>query len=134
MTMTASDPDTKTACQLIYSITSMDRQYFQIGKTSGLITTKTKLDREVKEDYVLDVVVQDCDKNPLSAKTTVRVKALDINDNAPKFPYGSPLRLNVREDFAINKEIHTFRATGLCSCFKIFLELPIRNDSYFGLV
>ena len=84
----------------------------QTNTHTGQITTKTKLDRELKEDYSLDIKVQDCYNPPSSARTIVRVKALDINDNSPQFPYNSPKVLNVKEDFDLNKNIFTFRATG----------------------
>ena len=80
---------------------------------TGVITTKARLDRELKEDYSLDITVKDCFTPPMSARTTIKVRAEDINDNRPRFPYQSPMVLNVQEDFALNKNIFTFTATGI---------------------
>ena len=107
----AADPDIKQACQLKFSIVSLDKQYFKIGETSGIITTRTRIDRELKEYYSIDIKVEDCAK--LFARATVRVKATDINDNYPRFPYASPLKLSISEDYALRKTIHTFKATGM---------------------
>ena len=83
--LSAIDPDT-SPCQLTFSSTSSDRSYFSIHQTSGMITTKSAIDRETKEVYELRVVVEDCASPPLTDSVTVLVTANDINDNAPRFP------------------------------------------------
>ena len=109
--VTASDPDTKAGCTLSFHIISLDKNYFTIGKNTGIITTKNPLDREVKEDYSLEIEVSDCGSPKLTERRIVNVKALDENDNSPVFPYSS-YRKNVREDLKTGSSVLTVSATG----------------------
>ena len=108
--LSATDPEI-TACQLKFSITSSDRAYFSIGLKSGMITTKSAIDRETKEVYQLRVVVADCANPPLTDSVTVFVNANDINDNAPRFPVAK-YAANVNENQRSGTSVATVKATG----------------------
>lgn len=80
----ATDEDMNEFGTVTYSIFSNAlNDIFDIGKTSGKITTKTRLDREKQKTY--EILVCATDGGGLSDFLTVRVKVVDENDNAPKF-------------------------------------------------
>jgi cadherin EGF LAG seven-pass G-type receptor 1 len=60
---------------------------FRIDPRTGVVTTRTALDRETVESYVLSVIASD--QAPLperrSSTATLRVRVLDDNDNYPQF-------------------------------------------------
>ena len=108
----AADPDTHVQCQLTFNIISQDQAYFIIGKSTGKISTKKRLDRELKENYLVEIEVSDCGKLQLSEKRSVHIKLLDINDNSPKFPYSS-YTIHVREDLNVSSVLPlSIHATG----------------------
>ena len=108
--LSATDPD-NSACQLKFSITSSDRSYLSIHQTSGMITTKSAIDRETKEVYELLVVVEDCASPPLTDSVTVFVTANDINDNAPQFSVSKYIA-NVNENQGSGTSVTKTQATG----------------------
>ncbi|XP_074650219.1 protocadherin-11 X-linked-like [Tubulanus polymorphus] len=55
---------------------------FEITR-KGVITTRKRLDREHKSQYVLDVVATDDGVKPLKTTTKVYVNVRDLNDNYP---------------------------------------------------
>ncbi|XP_063535719.1 protein dachsous [Cydia strobilella] len=77
--VTANDVDTYPA--LKYSITQEDNR-FSIDRYSGKIVLNKALDFETKKVYEVNVSVSD---NEHVAKTTLTIKVLDVNDNAPVF-------------------------------------------------
>lgn len=127
-TIRAVDPDTKQRCTLKYYLVSLDKQYFHIGETTGIVTTKVPLDRELKEQYSLDIEVRDCGRPQLSARTTIRVQASDINDNKPVFPYSNPLKISVAENFPLNQGIYTFKATDADKGINAQIEYTISDN------
>ncbi len=58
---------------------------FQIDKDTGLLRTKTKLDRESVALYNLTVAVTELTKVGATAKANLSVIVTDENDNAPVF-------------------------------------------------
>lgn len=80
----ATDDDMGEFGTVTYSIHSdVLNEIFEIGKTTGKITTKIRLDREKQKTY--EILVCATDGGGLSDFLTVRVKVLDENDNAPRF-------------------------------------------------
>ncbi|GFR97539.1 cadherin-related tumor suppressor-like [Elysia marginata] len=55
---------------------------FVINELTGEITTRAPLDAEITERYSLLVTVED---DSFSQKTSVAIRILDVNDNAPSF-------------------------------------------------
>ena len=52
---------------------------------SGLLTTTARLDRDHRSSYSFHVRANDRGVQPLSSTALVRVRVLDVNDNAPVF-------------------------------------------------
>jgi hypothetical protein len=86
----ASDKDevsgSRTGRHLSYNITEgNDLDWFQIHHLSGLITTKSNLDREIQESFSLTVAVTDGGIRPKFSSAKVDIKLTDVNDNPPNF-------------------------------------------------
>ncbi len=91
--MMGSDPDTKTPCNLQYSLQPSVKSKFTIGANNGIISTNGALDREVKPSYGFYVTVRDCGRLSDNVYVTVNIK--DLNDNQPQFP--GPYTVNILE-------------------------------------
>ncbi|XP_069563501.1 protocadherin-16-like [Brachyistius frenatus] len=83
VTVSASDLDQGTNGQVTYG--GISDKGFTINPVTGVITTTKSLDREIQDDYVVTVYAKDGGLPPNYAKATVRIKLLDVNDNAPVF-------------------------------------------------
>lgn len=91
--ITATDEDSGVNAEIYYAFTSgNDNQWFAIDTASGLITTRSALDREVQGTVELKVSARDGGPNPKWAYTQLKVTILDENDEAPQF---SQLYINV---------------------------------------
>lgn len=91
--ITATDEDTGVNAQIYYAFVSgNENQWFQINQDSGLITTRTALDREVQGSVELNISAKDGGPNPKWAYTQLKVTILDENDDAPEF---SQSKINV---------------------------------------
>ena len=88
-TLTAVDHDQGTNGSISYMFDGeMDQRYpgiFAIDASTGRVTTKTKLDREVMPEYEIRVVARDHGNPPLSSTAVVILRVLDANDNSPEF-------------------------------------------------
>ncbi|XP_055454689.1 protocadherin beta-14-like, partial [Psammomys obesus] len=88
--ISAKDLDTGNYGKISYSFlhASEDiRKTFEINPTSGNVNLRSLLDFEVIQSY--SVNIQATDGGGLSAKCTLLVKVLDINDNAPEVTISS---------------------------------------------
>ncbi|XP_044747791.1 cadherin-related tumor suppressor [Coccinella septempunctata] len=84
--ITASDEDSGVNAQIFYAFVSgNDHQWFSINPESGLITTRTTLDRELQGAVELNISAKDGGPNPKWAYTQLKVTILDENDEAPQF-------------------------------------------------
>ncbi|KAF6207508.1 hypothetical protein GE061_015954 [Apolygus lucorum] len=91
--ITATDEDSGVNAQIYYAFVSgNDNQWFDIDINSGLITTKSNLDREVQGTVELKISARDGGPNPKWAHTHLKVTILDENDEKPSF---SPEYINV---------------------------------------
>ncbi|CAD5114473.1 unnamed protein product [Dimorphilus gyrociliatus] len=80
----ASDAD-QTFNKFKYTMKTRELEnLFFVDSKSGEIELIKKLDREKSESYVLVILAESLD-GPSTATTTVTVKVLDTNDNAPEF-------------------------------------------------
>ncbi|XP_053561322.1 cadherin EGF LAG seven-pass G-type receptor 2-like [Bombina bombina] len=79
--ITATDPDEGPNAQIMYQIVEGNiPEVFQLDIFSGELTALVDLDYEIKPEYV--IVVQ-ATSAPLVSRATVRVRLIDVNDNAP---------------------------------------------------
>ncbi|ETE70709.1 hypothetical protein L345_03479, partial [Ophiophagus hannah] len=85
VTVSASDPDLGLNGRVRYSISAGDTSRFQIHTQTGVITTKTTLDREEKTAYQLQVVASDGGNLQSQNQAIVTVTVLDTQDNPPVF-------------------------------------------------
>lgn len=82
----ATDEDTGVNAQISYDFVSGNtKQWFMIDSVSGLITTRSALDREVQGTCELSISARDGGPNPKWAYTQLKVTILDENDEAPQF-------------------------------------------------
>ena len=107
----ATDKDevsgSRTGRHLSYNITEgNDHEWFQIHPLSGLITTKSKLDREIQESFSLTVSVTDGGIRPKFSTTKVDVKLTDVNDLSPVFEK-SIYEVSVSENVTPNETFFT---------------------------
>ncbi|XP_055894231.1 protocadherin alpha-1-like isoform X2 [Biomphalaria glabrata] len=86
MQVEAADIDEGENCRVTYSLTGGENpSMFSIDPNSGVISTLQSLDREVKQEYRLEVTATDNGQPVLSRTASVTIKVLDENDNPPKF-------------------------------------------------
>ncbi|KAG8509268.1 Protocadherin Fat 2 [Galemys pyrenaicus] len=84
----ATDPDSSSQGRLTFNITGGNQQgLFALHPLTGLLSTARQLDREEKDEYVLEVAVLDHGEPPLWSVSRVVVCVLDVNDHAPAFPH-----------------------------------------------
>ncbi|XP_006824531.1 cadherin EGF LAG seven-pass G-type receptor 2 [Saccoglossus kowalevskii] len=85
----ATDDDIGSNSDIRYSIINPDapNDVFRIDQGTGVITTRSRLDRETVVQYIIEVLAVDLGSNPgpQSASTEVTVDILDENDNYPQF-------------------------------------------------
>uniref|UniRef100_A0A668AWP3 Protocadherin 1 n=1 Tax=Myripristis murdjan TaxID=586833 RepID=A0A668AWP3_9TELE len=85
--VTASDADSGTNAELIYSIVadSSIKGLFEIEPNTGEVRARSPLDREHKERHEFQVTAADKGSPVHKGTATVVIKVLDRNDNDPKF-------------------------------------------------
>ncbi|KAM4730337.1 cadherin-23 [Anableps anableps] len=84
----ATDRDIGPNAMLFYYITAGNQDLtFRMDRMTGeMVTRPAPPDRERQQEYRLIVTVEDDGTPPLSTSTTVYVRIVDENDNAPEFP------------------------------------------------
>uniref|UniRef100_A0A0N5CCX7 Cadherin n=1 Tax=Strongyloides papillosus TaxID=174720 RepID=A0A0N5CCX7_STREA len=86
LSVKAKDLDSGRNSKVVYSImkdyTKVD-EFFGINQNTGSIFLRKPLDRELNIEYSLTVQAIDKGTPPLNSTTTVKIKVLDVNDNAP---------------------------------------------------
>ncbi|OCT86214.1 protocadherin Fat 2 [Xenopus laevis] len=84
----ANDFDSVSAGKISFQFSNGNSQgFFALNPSTGLISTTTKqLDRENKEEHILEVTVSDNGMPPLQSTSRVVIEVLDVNDNPPMFP------------------------------------------------
>ncbi|KAK3585845.1 hypothetical protein CHS0354_038372 [Potamilus streckersoni] len=89
----------------------LESEYFMMDSDTGLISTRTNLNRESKPSHILTVIAIDQGSPHLTGTATVTVIVNDENDNDPVIM--GNYHASVREDSAISTEIFTINATDL---------------------
>ncbi|CAH1187899.1 unnamed protein product [Phyllotreta striolata] len=86
ITVRAFDADTPPFNNLVkYFIKEGDTDIFKINASTGDISLLRALDREIQDEYVLNLVAMDTGSPPLTGSGTVRVVVQDVNDHSPEF-------------------------------------------------
>ncbi|XP_059046362.1 cadherin-related tumor suppressor [Achroia grisella] len=103
--ITAADEDTGVNAEIYYDFyDGNQQQWFYIDHFTGLVTTKSILDREIQGTVELNVSARDGGPNPKWAYTRLKVTILDENDEAPSFPQ-SQINATLHENIRPVKEI-----------------------------
>ncbi|KAK6640052.1 hypothetical protein RUM43_008329 [Polyplax serrata] len=111
ITLRAKDPENSSITYSMSSlIDSRSQGMFGIDEKSGVVTTLTKLDRELFDLHYFRVIATDDSFPPRSGSTTLQVNVIDANDHNPVFESDS-YEAAVRESVAIGTIIITVRAT-----------------------
>ncbi|XP_075458244.1 protocadherin Fat 2 [Ascaphus truei] len=86
--LNAWDDDSISTGKLSFHFSNGNGQgFFILNPSTGLVsTTLQKLDREDKEEHILEVTVSDNGMPPLQSTSRVVIQVLDMNDNTPIFP------------------------------------------------
>ncbi|UJR08141.1 hypothetical protein I4U23_012417 [Adineta vaga] len=83
----ASDLDSPAKFDL--KINSSDNLPFTIagpyGESTYVLLTNTKLDREIQDNYIINIIINDHGKPILTSYYRLLINILDTNDNAPQF-------------------------------------------------
>ncbi|XP_031655229.1 cadherin-23 [Oncorhynchus kisutch] len=84
----ATDRDIGPNAMLFYYITSGNKDLtFRMDRMTGeMVTRPSPPDRERQQEYWLIMMVEDDGTPSLSSSTTIYVRIVDENDNAPEFP------------------------------------------------
>ncbi|EPY88630.1 FAT tumor suppressor 2, partial [Camelus ferus] len=86
--LNAWDPDSSSKGKLTFNITSGNHMgFFIIHPLTGLLSTARQLDRETKDEHILEVTVLDNGEPSLKSTSRVVVRILDVNDNPPVFSH-----------------------------------------------
>ncbi|XP_041983025.1 cadherin-related tumor suppressor-like [Aricia agestis] len=109
--ITATDEDTGVNAEIFYDFhDGNQQQWFIIDHVTGLVTTKSVLDREIQGTVELNVSARDGGPNPKWAYTRLKVTILDENDEAPSFPQ-SQINATIQENIKPIKEIMILTAS-----------------------
>uniref|UniRef100_A0A8C4TK00 Cadherin domain-containing protein n=1 Tax=Erpetoichthys calabaricus TaxID=27687 RepID=A0A8C4TK00_ERPCA len=110
LTLTATDEDTGTSGDIMYSLSNEARGIFIINNTSGVVSTTMALDRESKSQYIFKAIASDCStQGPKSTAVDILIDVEDVNDNAPVF-IQNPVNGQVTKDTILNQIITTVQA------------------------
>lgn len=84
---------------------------FEIDRRTGSLVVARQLDREIQEEYRLEVRALDTSatNNPQSSAVTVKIEIVDVNDNAPQWPQ-DPVNIEVSEVTPIGMVVYNFSA------------------------
>uniref|UniRef100_A0A2K6QA51 Protocadherin Fat 2 n=1 Tax=Rhinopithecus roxellana TaxID=61622 RepID=A0A2K6QA51_RHIRO len=86
--LNAWDPDSSSKGKLTFNITSGNHMgFFIIHPVTGLLSTARQLDRENKDEHILEVTVLDNGEPSLKSTSRVVIGILDVNDNPPVFSH-----------------------------------------------
>ncbi|CAD5125851.1 unnamed protein product [Dimorphilus gyrociliatus] len=87
------------------------KNFFAIDKDSGLLTTVAELDYERKHSFDITVLAVDNGEKRKTSETTVKLRIIDVNDEAPMINYvsGGSDKLFVKEEMKDVQTISLFR-------------------------
>ncbi|XP_040200782.1 protocadherin gamma-B5-like isoform X5 [Rana temporaria] len=95
-TIKAYDLDIADNAKITYSISSKKTEdlhmtsYVSLNIETGVIYAQRSFDYEQHKEFIIEVTAKDNGHPSLSSNTTITIKVIDQNDNAPKLLYPSP--------------------------------------------
>ncbi|XP_077117028.1 protocadherin gamma-B1-like [Ranitomeya variabilis] len=91
----ASDSDTGDNAKIFYSISNANTEeltatsYLSINIETGVLYAQRSFDYEQQKEFHIQINARDNGSPPLSSNTTLLIRIVDQNDNAPKILYPS---------------------------------------------
>ncbi|XP_061163889.1 protocadherin Fat 4-like [Saccostrea echinata] len=126
-TVRAVDIDEGVNANVMYSLVS--HPVFQISPSTGEITLQSPLNRELIQNYTLQVTATDQGTESQSTTQKLQILVEDVNDNPPVF-FPSSYRHDIQEDVQIGTTLLRVTATdadtGLNGVVRFFI---IRGDN-----
>ncbi|XP_061729707.1 protein dachsous [Cydia pomonella] len=101
--------------QISYLLMPLTTDYspgtFEIDRRTGSLVVARQLDREVQDEYRLEVRALDTSatNNPQSSAVTVKIEIVDVNDNAPQWPQ-NPINIEISEGTPLGITVFNFTA------------------------
>lgn len=110
---------------------------FEIDRRTGSLVVARKLDREIQDEYRLEVRALDTSatNNPQSSAVAIRIEIVDVNDNAPEW-HEDPINIDISEITNIGSTIYNFSAKDADSGsngelnFHIISSQPVSNNVF----
>ncbi|NWR54767.1 PCD12 protein, partial [Bucorvus abyssinicus] len=133
--VTASDPDSGSNGQVHCSL-SQGYEHFRLKRTNShsyVLMTNATLDRELRAEYNLTLVVRDQGDLSLAVLKHLTICISDVNDNAPSFEKAT-YEVTVAENSEAPAFLLTVRATDPDLGFNGKVTYSIPDSSALGLV
>uniref|UniRef100_A0A8C5U0Q0 Protocadherin 12 n=1 Tax=Malurus cyaneus samueli TaxID=2593467 RepID=A0A8C5U0Q0_9PASS len=133
--VTASDPDSGSNGQVLCSLSQGD-EHFRLKRTNShsfALLTNAALDRELRPEYNLTLVVRDMGELSLAVLKHLTICISDVNDNAPAFDKAT-YEAAVAENSEAPAFLLTVRATDPDLGFNGKVTYRILDPSALGLV
>ncbi|XP_010071925.1 PREDICTED: LOW QUALITY PROTEIN: protocadherin-12, partial [Pterocles gutturalis] len=133
--VTTSDPDSGSNGQVHCSL-SQGYEHFRLKRTNShsfVLLTNTTLDRELRAEYNLTLVVRDQGDLSLAVLKHLTIRISDINDNAPSFEKAA-YEAAIAENSKAPAFLLTVRATDPDLGFNGKITYSIPHSSTSGLV
>ncbi|XP_050668610.1 protein dachsous isoform X2 [Leptidea sinapis] len=132
-----SDEERQISYLLLPLTTDYSPGTFEIDRRTGSLIVARQLDREIQDEYRLEVRALDTSatNNPQSSAVTVRIEIIDVNDNAPQWPE-DPIYIEVLESANVGTTIYNFTAKDLDAGvngelnFRIGSSTPITKNNF----
>jgi len=105
--ITSSDLDVGVNTKATYRFTENPGNMFKIDSDTGKVYVASSLDREIQDEYLLNVVAAD---GSWQAETPLTITIQDVNDNAPEFEKSS-YKFNFPETHKIGATVGRIIAT-----------------------
>lgn len=107
-----NDEDEKQISYLLMPLTTDHSPgTFEIDRRTGSLVVARQLDREIQDEYRLEVRALDTSatNNPQSSAVTVKIEIVDVNDNSPQWPQ-DPVNIEISELTPIGMIVYNFTA------------------------
>ena len=109
--MSATDKDSSSNGVVRYAIVDgLGKDKFAIDPSTGYISTRTSLDREIQDSFTLTLKAEDGGSPPRTSKASLTVTVEDINDNQPYFESSTPDTLSLPENTPLGTTVLTVTA------------------------
>ncbi|XP_052793607.1 protocadherin Fat 1-like isoform X3 [Mya arenaria] len=125
----AVDTDSGYNGELVYVIHSGDIDgFFKVDMFTGGLMIMSHLDRELRDEYQLVIVVSDLGSPALSANVSVSIKIIDENDNPPVFEQ-NVYKATISENINVNATVTQVSATDKDTGKNAFIQYAIVSSS-----